>query len=112
MVKEDFNNISKRLAVLLLAFILILPSVVKFSHAISHHHEHEVCLEKVQTYFHETNADCDFYKFKLNNTFYFEIKVVTIADKSISERIHITLPKFLKSHQHLTHYLRGPPHLT
>jgi len=104
------THISTRCIIILIATLLLLPSAVKFTHALSHH-EHEVCLEKGQTHFHKVDIDCDFYKFKLNKSFYFKIDVPQVQ-KSLNVNVLI-LPyySFLKSHQQLTSQLRGPPFL-
>lgn len=101
---------SIRLAILILAFSLVLPSVVKFTHAFAHHH-HEVCFGEAQAHFHNVNLDCDFYKFKLNNSFYVPLVNYELQDDFRQQPLKSKYYTFLKSHQQLTSYLRGPPRL-
>ncbi|WP_298896159.1 hypothetical protein [uncultured Psychroserpens sp.] len=104
------QHISIRLASLLLAFVLVLPSVVKFSHALSSH-EHEVCFIKNQTHFHNIDIDCEFYKFKLSNSLYIQLENYSLTANDKLYKPITTYHNFLKSHQHLPSYLRGPPSL-
>jgi len=106
------QHISKRLVTLLLAFVLFLPSVVKLSHALNHNHEHEICIEKNQTHFHNIDFDCEFYKFKLSSSLYLSIERFSIFEDVISNQLNVTYHTYIKSHQQLSFYLRGPPSLT
>ncbi|MDG5491927.1 hypothetical protein [Psychroserpens sp. SPM9] len=101
-------HISIQLASLVLAFVLLVPSVVKFSHALSNH-EHEVCFDKDQTHFHKIDLDCEFYKFKLQTQ---TTKVIVDYDIYAIEANHKTINhyySFLSNYQRLHFSLRGPP---
>ncbi|SDS44257.1 hypothetical protein SAMN04515667_2190 [Formosa sp. Hel1_31_208] len=104
------THISTRLIIILTAIVLLLPSAIKFTHALNHH-EHEVCLEKGQTHFHTVDIDCDYYKFKLNTSFYFKINVPQVQKNLNVNVLKLPYYSFLKSHQQLTSQLRGPPFL-
>ncbi|WP_298901986.1 hypothetical protein [uncultured Psychroserpens sp.] len=107
-MSDKKQHISTKLVALLLAFTLIVPSVVKFSHALSSH-EHEVCFDENQTHFHNVDVDCEFYKFKLSNSLYIQLEDYSLsADDTIYKPI-IPYHNFLKSHQQLFSFLRGPP---
>jgi hypothetical protein len=108
---DSKQHISKRLATLLLSLVMILPSAVKLSHALNHNHKHEVCVEKNQTHFHTADYDCEFYKFKLSNNFYLKIERFSLTENVISNKLNTTYLTYLKSHQQLSAYLRGPPNL-
>ena len=110
MAKKE-HHISLHIASLLLALILILPSVVKFSHALNHDHEDEVCIVENQTHFHNIEFDCEIYKFKFNNELQFHVFTYdfnNIIPNCSSSNIYYS---YLKSHQQLTSHLRGPPSL-
>lgn len=88
---------------------LVLPSLVKLSHAIEHDHEHVVCKEKNQVHFHNIEYDCEFYKFNINHNLFFELFDYKVKSSSETNTSEIAYYTFLKSHQQLTSFLRGPP---
>jgi hypothetical protein len=98
------------------AFVLTLavlfPSAVKLNHAFTHH-THEVCENDATstTHFHETDLDCDFYKFKLSETHYLELKSQTTTSKELINKTEVSYYSFLQTHQQSKSYLRGPPSL-
>ncbi|MEH6536032.1 MAG: hypothetical protein V7719_06540 [Psychroserpens sp.] len=101
-------HVSIKLAALMLAFVLLVPTVVKFSHALTNH-KHEVCLDKYQTHFHNVDIDCDFYKFKLQTQ---TTTVIVDYDMFSLENNHKTIAyhyDFLSDYQRLHFSLRGPP---
>ncbi|WP_299335191.1 hypothetical protein [uncultured Psychroserpens sp.] len=103
-------HISKRLITLLLAFVLVLPSVVKFSHALSLH-EHEICIGENQTHLHEIDLDCEFFKFKINHNSLVVFNNYDIDCPTPDNTLITEYYLYLISHQQDTFYLRGPPHL-
>ena len=58
----------------MLILAVLLPSVIKLTHSFNHS-KHEVCDNdnEQQTHFHETDLDCDFYKFKLTKIQFFKL---------------------------------------
>ncbi|WP_460219007.1 hypothetical protein [Psychroserpens sp. MEBiC05023] len=108
MAKKDYH-ISKRIATLLLAFTLLLPSAVKLSHALAHNHEHEVCLEKNQTHFHNIDFDCDFYKFKIQTESTISTTNYDLFSIEDNHKSTFTYYSFLSEYQRLHFSLRGPP---
>lgn len=99
-----------RIATLLIVVCLILPSVVKFSHVFADH-EHEICLGENQSHLHEFDMDCEFYKFNLSHIFYFETDDFKIDFNVPTQLLNTKYHTYLKSHQQLSTYLRGPPYL-
>lgn len=92
---------------------VLLPSAVKFNHTFTHH-SHKVCDDddSKYTHFHESDFDCDFYKFKLTNNLFlvfnnYEINVKTTASKQLSS-YYISLHNY----QQLTRFVRGPPQVS
>ena len=97
-------------ATLFLAIAMLMPTAVKFSHIFSHHH-HEVCNGEPQTHLHKADIDSNFYKFKLNTTYYSLFEYHEMPIKVTHFKIDETLYFFLNNHQPLSFSLRGPPTL-
>lgn len=94
--------------VILLAIVLLTPTAVKFTHLFNHH-KHEICKGEYQTHLHKTDVECNFYKFKLNNSFhtvntFYEIEIPKIVNHKINSQYF-----FLSKYQKLHFALRGPP---
>ena len=96
----------------MLVLAVLLPSVVKLTHAFTHH-THEVCEfdNESTTHFHESDIDCDFYKFKLTENQFF---IVFKYEKSL-KTLQLTQKQehyiSFNNYQQLTRFLRGPPQL-
>lgn len=91
---------------------IILPAVIKSSHIFTHH-THEVCNEdsSSKTHYHQTDLDCDFYKFKLTKTqIYFTVDNGTDFNPSLSKEVSNYYKSFI-AYQRLSNFLRGPPRL-
>lgn len=99
-----------------LAFLLVLavlfPSALKFSHAFTHH-SHQVCEDdnSSSTHFHETDIDCDFYKFKLTKNQFFVLSKYESKAKFPDSRKTTEHYISFNNYQQLTRFLRGPPQL-
>lgn len=103
------HHISIRIVTLILAFVLVLPSAVKFTHALSQH-EHDVCLEKHQTHFHNVDLDCEFFKFKIqtqHSAINVDYELFSVVD---NHNISVSNYTFISDYQRLHFSLRGPPH--
>lgn len=100
-----------QLIILCLTVVLMLPSVVKFSHVLSHH-EHEVCLDTSTSHFHEVDLDCEFYKFKLNTTYYQDLHHIEITPKEFIHNSEYSYYAFIRSHKRNSLAQRGPPSLS
>jgi len=107
-------NISEKLtfkvATLILAMALLLPTAVKFSHVFSHH-QHEVCLGEHQTHLHKSDLDCNFYKFKLGSSFTLPTLGFEFVPTEVNHAIQNTSYTFLSEFQQLHFSLRGPPQI-
>lgn len=97
---------------IVLTLAVLIPSAVKLTHAFNHH-EHVVCTDDYNhsTHFHQSDLDCDFYKFKQTNNFFFVFSNYGNIDNAQNYHHQFTYYSFLNSHQQLTSYLRGPPQL-
>lgn len=110
MTQDITQKLGFKLATLVLALALLVPSAVKFSHVFSHHH-HEICNGENQAHLHKTDIDCNFYKFKLSSSFTLPdtgFEFVSIED---NHSIYDTSYAFLSDYQQLHFSLRGPPQL-
>lgn len=94
---------------LILCFSLLVPSGVKLLHAFEEH-KHEVCEFPQENHYHELDLDCEFYKFNQTNQIYFENSYESNHHSLVSNQPLFSLYYHLKSHQHLSFSLRGPPH--
>lgn len=93
-----------------LAMTLLMPSLVKFADAFSHH-QHEICNGENQTHLHKSDIDCSICKFKLSVPF----SVPTIEFEFIPTEYHHqksnAFYSFLSDYQRLHFLLRGPPQI-
>ena len=94
----------------LLTVSLLVPTAVKFTHLFAHH-KHDICLGESSTHLHEINTDCNFYKFKLSNSYTFTFfNIELISPEEITLEI-VSQYQFLTEFQRLQTSLRGPPSL-
>ncbi|OEK08899.1 hypothetical protein A8C32_01090 [Flavivirga aquatica] len=106
------EHITFKILTLLLAVVLLVPTVVKFTHILTHHdHEHEICSGEKTTHLHEIDLECEFYKFKLNNHYFFSIQFNDLVYVVSYYKLPFLTYKFLNNHQLLSFSLRGPPAL-
>lgn len=99
-----------RIIAITLVFAIITPAIVKFSHGLQNH-EHEVCFGESTSHLHEMDIDCDFYKFKLNTSYYFDTPAFETVSNVEVKTINVSYYFFLRTHQQNSSYLRGPPSL-
>jgi hypothetical protein len=109
--KTVISSVFKGLAVLLVLAVL-LPSVVKLTHAFNHH-KHKVCDSDntLQTHFHGSDRDCDFYKFKLTKIQFFKLYEYDLKPPIEFFKPSLKYYTSLRTHQQSTRFLRGPPQL-
>jgi hypothetical protein len=101
-----------RLVAFVVTLAILLPSAVKLNHVFNHH-KHEVCKndDNSTTHFHQSDLDCEFYKFKLTNTYYVNLYPSDNTAKIFNLNTEISYYLYLRTHQQDTSYLRGPPAL-
>lgn len=101
-----------RLLAVVLTLAVLLPSAVKLNHVFNHH-QHEVCEndENTKTHFHQSDMDCEFYKFKLTKSYYLDLYRSGEIAKIFNHKTELSYYLFLRTHQQDTSYLRGPPAL-
>lgn len=106
-MKTTYKKIS-HVIVLGLMLLFFAPSVVKFSHLFENH-KHEACHHPKKLHYHEVDVDCEFYKFKLNKEFNFNIISFELVSNTIeSTEISINY-QLVTSKSFLSYSLRGPP---
>ncbi|MDN3493704.1 hypothetical protein [Winogradskyella bathintestinalis] len=110
-MKTVITTLFKLLAIILV-IVVLLPSAVKFSHVFTHH-THVVCQNdsSSDTHFHESDLECDFYKFKLSKQLYIQHNTETLT--SVEDNFNITDSQyqFVSDFQKLQIALRGPPQM-
>ncbi|WP_282042724.1 hypothetical protein [Winogradskyella flava] len=108
-IKTIITTSFKVLAIVLTLSVM-LPTAVKASHLFTHH-THEVCENDndATTHFHESDLDCDFYKFKLTQNNFFVIEDYDLSPEFISTSKLSSYYISFNTHQYSTRFLRGPP---
>ena len=106
-LKTVVSSVYKVLAIMLV-LVVLFPSVVKLTHAFNHHN-HEVCNEKFDTHFHQSDLECDFYKFKLTTQYFFNSKAIQFVSIECNFKITDSQYAFVSDFQKLQTTLRGPP---
>ncbi|MEM5566227.1 hypothetical protein WNY78_13990 [Psychroserpens sp. AS72] len=107
-MQQHKQHITYSIATLILIVALALPTVVKFTHAFSHHN-HDVCTDYSQTHLHNLDADCSFYNFKITNHYTFSIENYELYIPIKIKQITASQYQFLSDYQRLQFSLRGPP---
>ena len=102
------QHIIFKLVTLILAIALLVPSLVKLSHAFNHH-QHEICKGEYKAHLHKLDIDCKFYKFKLSTPFSVPNYTTTIVIAEDNYKIITSEYTMLSEYQHLHFSLRGPP---
>jgi len=93
-----------------LLIVILTPSAVKLAHVFQNH-KHEVCLEQHKTHLHSLDLECEFYKFKVNNTFTLpEFNVEIVKIKKEHQPI-LSQYSFVNDFKPLHFSLRAPPQL-
>lgn len=104
------QHIAFKILSIALLFAILIPSAVKLAHVFQDH-KHEVCLEQHKTHLHTLDLECEFYKFKVNNTFTlpeFHVEFVLIEN---SYKVVTREYNFSSSYQQVHFSLRAPPQL-
>lgn len=104
-----FKHILKVSATILLAFVLVLPIVVKTLHSLENN-EHKPC-EDLCVHFHEDTISCSICDFHFS-TFNYDFKPLFIALETvvtITTEPHYTV-LLLNTQKHTQAQLRAPPH--
>ena len=102
------EHIATKTFTLLLACLLLVPASAKFAHIFSNH-KHDICNGKNIAHLHALNKDCELYKFKLSQSYTFNIAVFELISSTKKSSLIVFHPQYLISYQGLQTDLRGPP---
>ncbi len=94
-----------------MSLAVLAPMATKAMHVFEHH-EHEVCEVTGDTHFHNLDLDCEFYKFKISNTFYSSFVYKPDYTKQEFSNVTTLYYLYIWSHEKSTSNLRGPPTLS
>ena len=95
---------------IVLVISLITPTLVKITHVFEDH-KHEVCLGEQLAHLHTLDLECEFYKFKINNTFTFKVLHYNLLSIINNHKTFNSQYQFISEYQRLSFALRGPPQL-
>ena len=109
-MKFETKHIITRLFGLMLLVAILAPSVIKGFHVFSNH-EHEVCLDDIDTHLHSIDLDCEFYKFHINQSLNLTTHSYEITEPTEIYLTHERSHDFLSDFQKLHFSLRAPPSL-
>jgi len=109
-VQNIKQHIAFKFVSILLLITILTPSAVKLMHVFQDH-EHEVCIDNQKTHLHTLDLECEFYKFKVNNTFTLSTYNVEILAIEITHKPIVSQYNFTNYYQPLSFSLRGPPQL-
>ncbi|AXT19959.1 hypothetical protein D7030_02215 [Flavobacteriaceae bacterium AU392] len=109
-MRQIQKHIIFKFSIVILAFVLLVPSAVKFSH-IFKEHVHKTCTDTDTVHIHNTNLDCDFCKFKLNTQFIFINKKINYASAIINSQLSISDYQFYYNSFSFQFLRRGPPYI-
>lgn len=107
-MKENKTHIILRISTLLIVMAIIAPTIVKFAHGLENH-EHEICYGESTSHLHEIDMDCEFYKFKLNTSYFQISKPIESLDFNTTNEALKSQYHFISDYQQLQTALRGPP---
>ena len=106
-VKQHF---AFKIVSLLAVVMLLIPTIVKFTHTFNHH-THKVCTGEKSTHLHKVDLDCEFFKFQTNKNFTFTSFIIDLfSEQEIQPEIESQYV-FLSDYQRLRFLLRGPPQI-
>ncbi|QWX85382.1 hypothetical protein H0I23_07005 [Cellulophaga sp. HaHaR_3_176] len=107
-MKINLKNIFFSFTTILLLFALAIPNIAKVSHTLFDHKE-ITCLEKNSVHFHETEFNCEFYKYQLSTYFSVQIYNYNVFASDLEPEQNQNYYFLLSEYQNLHFSLRGPP---
>ncbi|MFD0962514.1 hypothetical protein [Pseudofulvibacter geojedonensis] len=105
------QHIIIKLSAIIIALAFLLPSIANIIHTFEHKHEHkyELCDNKDEVHLHELENDCDFCKFKLNQSYHNKNTIIQHVFVVIPTKLIHTSYSFQYNFQNLSFSLRAPP---
>ncbi|MBT8303888.1 MAG: hypothetical protein KJP09_05405 [Bacteroidia bacterium] len=108
MMRLFKEHILSKFILVFVTVALLAPSAVKLLHSFAEH-EHIVCNSYSSNHYHESDIECDFYKFKVSKIYAYLISNDSSV-KNPGEHSFITSRyDFISNHLKLSFSLRGPP---
>lgn len=104
------RHILLRILSLFLIYALLLPFAVKLDHVFENH-EHRVCNSTVESHIHDSEFECDFLNYKINQVGY--ASFASIKEVVVHEHVakNFVLQNTFYQNEKVTSFLRGPPSL-
>ena len=91
-----------------LIYALLLPFAIKLDHVFENHN-HAVCNSKVESHIHESELDCDFYDYQINQLSYVPNNAFEDSLREIFVKKNFTDSSAFSFQQEAAFFLRGPP---
>ena len=92
----------------ILIYALLLPFALKLNHVFDNH-QHIICKSKIENHIHESELDCDFYNYKINQVNFF---ISTTFDEDLPKLFipkNYALQDVYYQTERFVSFLRGPP---
>lgn len=107
-MRQIQKHIVFKFSIVILAFVLLVPSAVKFSH-IFKEHTHKTCTDTDTVHIHNTNLECEFYAFKLGTQVLPSIHNINFV--VVTNNYQPIVSQYIFRDTVTNHYffLRGPP---
>ena len=101
-------KVFKHILIFLAANLILLPSIVSFSHIFSDH-THKLCDNYAEHHYHAKSLDCDLHKFHKNPVLIVDNQDFDLVTFFEVSRITFDYYQFLNDYEPLNFDLRGPP---
>lgn len=90
------------------AVLILIPSVVSFSHIFTDH-DHTLCDNYAEKHYHTKSIDCDLHKFHKNPALTIDLPAYDLVIESPIQEGIFDYYQFLNEYESLYFDLRGPP---
>ncbi|MBT8305000.1 MAG: hypothetical protein KJP09_11060 [Bacteroidia bacterium] len=102
------EHILSKFILVALTLALLAPSTVKLFHFLADH-EHVICNSYSSNHYHESDVECDFYKFKVSKIYAYLISNDSSVKNPGEHSLITSRYDFISNHLELSFSLRGPP---
>lgn len=99
----------KNIIMVITAVLVLLPSVISFSHIFFSDHSHKLCDNYAEHHYHAKSIDCDLHDFHKNPALQLDIPEFTFIEFEYKEKLTYDYYQFLNDFEALPFDLRGPP---
>ncbi|GAA4322732.1 hypothetical protein GCM10023115_50950 [Pontixanthobacter gangjinensis] len=98
----------KNILLVISAALILLPSVVSFSHIFSEH-SHKLCDNYAEHHYHTKSVDCELHKFHKNPALKLDYPKYVPLPTEVRTTGIFNYYQFLNDYEPLNFNLRGPP---